>query len=231
MTPSLFQKVHVDAMIMGVPSNGHQYVVSAQDSLSRWLELKGLRSKNTSELGRFLLENIICRWGCPKEFVTDNAPQFLAAVEWLNRKYGITGICVSPYSSNTNGPVEMGHKHMRQMVYKATGGHVRKWFWFLPQMVRADRIMTWRGLGCSPFFAATGSHPTIPLDVVEATWMVEYPGEIISTAELVGLRAKVLAKHRQHIEEMREQVDTEILDAVRIMLGNMRKRLRTMISN
>jgi phosphoribosylanthranilate isomerase len=44
--------------------------------------------------------------------------------------------------------------------------------------------------------------------------MVEYPDEIISTAELVGLRAKVLAKHRQHIEEMREQADTEKLDAV-----------------
>jgi hypothetical protein len=120
MTPSLFQKVHVDVMIMGVPSNGHQYVVSARDSLSRWLESKGLRSENASELGRFLLENIICRWGCPKEFVTDNTPQFLAAVEWLNRKYGITGIRVSPYNSKANGPVETGHKHMCQMVYKAT---------------------------------------------------------------------------------------------------------------
>jgi hypothetical protein len=104
---------------------------------------------------------------------------------------------------------------MHQMVYKATGGDVRKWVWFLPQIVWADRITTRRGLGCSPFFAATGCHPTIPLDVVKAMWMVEYPGEIISTAELVGLRAKVLAKHRQHIEEMRERVDTEKLDAVR----------------
>jgi hypothetical protein len=60
----------------------------------------------------------------------------------------------------------------------------------------------------------TESHPTIPLDIVEAMWMVEYLGEIISTAELVGLRAKALAKHRQHIEEIQEWVDTEKLDAV-----------------
>jgi hypothetical protein len=58
--------------------------------------------------------------------VTDNAAQFLAAVEWLNCKYGITGIRVSPYNSKANGPVETSHKHMRQMVYKATGSDVRK---------------------------------------------------------------------------------------------------------
>ena len=215
MTPSLFQKVHTDVMIMGVPSNGHKYVVASRDSLSRWLESKALRSDNAPELGRFLLENIICRWGCPKEIVTDNAPQFLAALEWLNNKYGITGIRISPYNSKANGPVETGHKHMRQMIYKATGGDVRKWFWFLPQIVWADRITTRRGLGCSPYFAATGCHPVVPLDIVEATWLVDYPGEIISTAELVGLRARALAKHQQHIEDMRERVDAEKLKAVK----------------
>jgi hypothetical protein len=214
-TPGLFQKIHIDVMIMGALSNGHKYVVSARDSLSRYLEAKGLRSESAAELGRFLLENIICRWGCPPEIVTDNAPAFLAAVEWLNHKYGITGIRVSPYNSQANGPVESGHRHMRQMIYKATGGDVRKWYWFLPLIVWADRITTRRGLGCSPYFAVTGSHPTVPLDIVEATWLVDYPGEIISTAELVGLRARALAKHRQHVEEMRERVDAEKLEAVK----------------
>jgi hypothetical protein len=44
---------------------------------------------------------------------------------------------------------------------------------------------------------------------------VEYPGEIISTEELVGLRAQALAKHIQHVEEMRDRVDAEKLAAVR----------------
>ena len=82
-------------------------------------------------------------------------------------------------------------------------------------MIWADRITTRRGLGCSPYFAVTGAHPTIPLDLEEATWLVEYPGEIISTAELIGLRAKALAKHIQHVDEMRARVDQEKLAAVR----------------
>ena len=215
MTPSLFQKVHVDVMIMGVPSNNHKLVIAARDSLSRWLEAKALQSDNAEAIGRFLLENIICRWGCPKWIVSDNAGQFLAALDWLRSKYGITGIRISPYNSQANGPVERGHWDLRQSIFKATGGDARKWFWFLAQVLWADRITTRRGLGCSPYFAVTGAHPTIPLDIVEATWLVEYPDHIISTAELVGLRAKALAKHIQHVDEMRQRVSAEKIAAVR----------------
>ena len=52
-----------------------------------------------------------------------------------------------------------------------------------------------------------GVHPILPLDIQEATWLVELPGEVLSTAELIGFRAKALAKHRQHVMEMRERID------------------------
>jgi hypothetical protein len=104
---------------------------------------------------------------------------------------------------------------MRQMVYKVTGWDVRKWYWFLPQIVWVDRITTWQGLGSLPYFTAMGCHPIIPLDIVESTWLMDYPGEIITTAELVGLRARAIVKHRQHVKEMHERVDTEKLEAVK----------------
>ena len=201
-TPSIFQKVHTDIMIMGVPSNKCRFVIAARDSLSRWLEARALHADNAEAIGKFLLEEIICRWGCPQELVVDNAGQFVSALKWLASKYGITGIRISPYNSQANGPVERGHWDLRQSIYKACGGDARKWWWFLHQVVWADRITVRRGLGCSPYFALCGAHPVIPLDIQEATWMVEFPGKIISTAELIGLRAKALAKHTQHVEEM-----------------------------
>jgi hypothetical protein len=39
--------------------------------------------------------------------------------------------------------------------------------------------------------------------------LVEYPGEPISTAELIGLRARALAKNSLHIQEMRIRVSEE----------------------
>jgi hypothetical protein len=56
-------------------------------------------------------------------------------------------------------------------------------------------------MGCSLYFAVCGAHLLLPLDVMEATWLAEYPDRLVSTDELVGLRA--LAKHVVHVEEMR----------------------------
>ena len=53
----------------------------------------------------------------------------------------------------------------------------------------------------------TGAHPTLPLDIQEATWLVELPGRVLTTAELIGYRAQALAKHRQHVIAMRKRID------------------------
>jgi hypothetical protein len=58
-------------------------------------------------------------------------------------------------------------------------------------------------MGCSPYFAVCGAHPILPLDIAEATWIAEYPDQLVSTDELIGLRACALAKHAVHVEEMR----------------------------
>jgi len=93
------------------------------------------------------------------------------------------------------------------MLYKATGGNTSKWFWFFFHVLWADRITIRKKYGCSPFFMVTGVHPTLPLDVQEATWLVDVPGRILSTAELIGYRARALAKHRQHVIDMRNRID------------------------
>jgi len=55
----------------------------------------------------------------------------------------------------------------------------------------------------------TGVHPILPLDVQEATWLVKLPDRILTTEELIGYRARALAKHRSHVAEMRQRVTLE----------------------
>jgi len=95
------------------------------------------------------------------------------------------------------------------MLFKATGGEVKKWYWFLHYVTWADRITVRKGMGCSPYFMVTGAQPTLPLDIIEAMWLVKYPERILSRSELIGLQALVLAKHADHVEEMRERVTKE----------------------
>jgi hypothetical protein len=205
-TPTLFEKFVCDTMMMSPASNGCKYVVQGRDVLSSWLEGRALKEETARTIAQWLFEEIIMRWGCIREILTDNSPVFTAAVKWLEKKYGIKGIKITPYNSRANGKAEQTHWEVRQALHKATGGDLSKWFWFYPMVKWADRITIRKGLGCSPFFATTGAHPIIPLDIIEATWLVELPGRTLTTTELIGYRARALAKHQTHVEELRRRI-------------------------
>lgn len=141
--------------------------------------------------------------------MTDNAPQMIAVLNWLEHKYGIKGITISAYNSQANGVIERAHFDIRQALVKATGGDLAKWYWFLKPVLWADRVTVRKGLGCSPYFIALGAEPILPLDIVESTWLVKLPDRVLTTEELVGYRAQALAKHRIHVEDMIMRVDEQ----------------------
>ena len=206
-TPSIFQVLHADTMHMTPKSNGCSYILHGRCGMTSWMEGRPTRDEKGRTIGLWLFEDIVCRWGCLVEIVTDNAPAYRSAIAWIEQKYGIKGIKISAYNSRANGKIERPHWDVRQMLYKATGGNPSKWYWFFFHVLWADRITIRKKLGCSPFFMVTGAHPTLPLDVQEATWLVELPGRVLTTAELIGYRAKALAKHRQHVIDMRARID------------------------
>jgi len=55
----------------------------------------------------------------------------------------------------------------------------------------------------------TGAHPILPLDVQKATWLVKLPDWMLTTEELIGYRARALAKHRIHVADMHKRVSLE----------------------
>ena len=113
-----------------------------------------------------------------------------AVLLWLEEKYGVTGITISPYNSQANGTIERAHLDIRQVLAKATAGDLLKWFWFLKPVLWADRVTPRKGLGCSPYFIVLGEESLLPFDIVESTWLVKLLNRILTTDELIGYRAK-----------------------------------------
>jgi Integrase zinc binding domain len=211
-TPSIFEIFHADIMHMSPASNGCKYIAHGRDNLSSWPEGRALRDEKARSIALWIYEDVLCRWGAIRVIVTDNGSNFLAAVQWIEHKWGIKHITISPYNSQANGSIERPHWDIRQMLYKATGAaNVNKWYWFLDSVLWADRVTIRRGTGCSPYFMVTGAHPILPLDLEEATWLVKPPNGVITEDELIGMRARALAKHRIHIDQMRKRIDNQKL--------------------
>jgi hypothetical protein len=141
-TPSLFQKIHIDVIKVSPASNGCKNIVHGRCALSNWSEGRALRAETARALAEWFFEDILCRWGCPEEIVTDNASQMIAMTDWLRDKYGIRGIRVSSYNSQANGKIERAHFDIRQALAKAASGDLTRWYWFLKPILWADRVTT-----------------------------------------------------------------------------------------
>ena len=212
MPAPLFSKVYMDTMHMP-PSSGYKYIVQGRCSLITWLEWAMLHKENASALGKWILHDIIYRWGLLLEIVTDNGAAFLKALAWLEKHYHIKHIRISGYNSRANGLVERTHFQVREAIFKACDGNQSKWSSVAYSVFWAERVTIQRRMGCSPYFAATGTHPLLPIDIAEANYLLPPPTSTLSTTELIVRRAITLQKRPAQLAKLQEKVYTSRLEA------------------
>ncbi|GLB43661.1 putative integrase core domain containing protein [Lyophyllum shimeji] len=205
-TPApLFAKVYIDTMHMP-SSHGYAYIVQGRCSLAHWPEWRALRKENHKTIGEWLFEDIICRWGGLREIVTDNGPAFIKAVAYLAKKYHINFIRISGYNSRANGLVERPHFDVRQALFKAVDGVERRWFTGAYSVFWSERVTIRKRMGCSPYYAATGTHPLLPFDITEAIYLQPPPDSVLSSTDLIARRAVALQKRSEDLTKLHSDV-------------------------
>ena len=93
---------------------------------------------------------------------------------------------ISGYNSHANGLIKRAHFDIQQSLFKAVDGDQSKWSTGAHSVFWAERITVRKRMGCSPYFAVTGSHPLIPLDIAEATYLQPPPDSILLTPDLIA---------------------------------------------
>lgn len=205
-TPApLFAKIYIDTMHMP-PSNGFKFLVQGRCSLTHWPKFEMLKRETAQTIGEWLLRSFIYRWGTLVEIVSDNGTPFVAAVGYLEKKYHIKHIRISGYNSRANGIVERSHFDVRQALFKAADGVASRWASVAYSVFWADRVLIRRRLGCSPYFAVTGTHPLLPFDICEANYLLPPPNSVLSTTDLVARRAIALQKRKEHLSRLHSKV-------------------------
>jgi transposase InsO family protein len=203
-TPTaLFEKIYIDIMHMP-PAQGYRYIVAAKDDLSGTSEAAPLRNATAKNLAKFFWEFIYCRYGAPQQVTTDNGAEVKGAFDKLLKRLNIPQIRISPYNHHANGVVERGHFTIREALLKTCKDKITEWPQRLPEIIFADRVTTSRVTGFSPYQLLHATDPLLPLDLAEATFLVEEFRSGISTEELLRLRARQIAKHPEDLARAAE---------------------------
>jgi hypothetical protein len=61
-------------------------------------------------------------------------------------------------------------------------------------------------MGCSPYFAATGTQPLLPFDIIEANYLAPPPDSLLSTTDLIVRRAVALQKRQEDLAQLKARV-------------------------
>nr|GAT45999.1 DNA/RNA polymerase [Mycena chlorophos] len=200
----IFSKVYMDTMHLPT-SGGFRYIVQGRCSLIHYPEFRRLRRETARTLGDWIFEDILCRWGTLCEIVSDNGTPFVKALVYLEKRYHVRHIRISGYNSRAN-LAERPHFDVRQALFKAADGDQSKWAGVAHSVFWAERVTVRRIMGCSPYFAATGTHPLLPLDIAEATYLLPPPTSVVSTTDLIASRAVALQKRREHLSQLHSDV-------------------------
>ncbi len=157
-------------------------------------------------LDDWIFEDVLCRWGALSEIVTDNGAPFVKAAAYLEKKYHVKHIRISGYNLRANGIVERPHFNVRQGLFKAADGEERKWSQVAHSVFWSERVTVRRRMGCSPYFTVTGTQPILPLDIVEATYLILAPVRMVITMDLIVSRAEALQKRREQVAHIHNAV-------------------------
>lgn len=110
-----------------------RYIVLAREDLTNQVEGRALRTKATSGvLCKFLLEDVICRYGCVGKITADRGELDADEAHEFFSRIGVKLALTTAYNSEANGKSERGHPPLIKNLAKACRGKVGDWPKFLP---------------------------------------------------------------------------------------------------
>ena len=87
--------------------------------MTKWVEVKALKSANEESISKFLNENICTRYGIPREIVIYQGSQFTSnLIQNLMKKNQITLRKSTPYHPHENGKIEVTKQEIEDIFTK-----------------------------------------------------------------------------------------------------------------
>jgi len=121
-----FEKWGIDLVgPLPMTRKGHRFIVVATDYLTKFAEVRALKSLVKHKVTQFLYEQVFTRFGTPFEIVSNNGPQFLSdVVENLLTRLAMKHRFTTMYKPNINGLVERTNRALCSMLAKEAEVHV-----------------------------------------------------------------------------------------------------------
>ena len=122
--PIVHFKWMVDLVTMPMGVGQMRYLVLAREDLTNQVEGRALPNKTTASVCQFLIEEVVCRYGCVGKIIADREELDAQEAEELFDRLGVKLSLTTAYNPEANGKVERRHKPIIKALVRACGGQV-----------------------------------------------------------------------------------------------------------
>ncbi len=138
----------------------------AVDHYSKWCEAKAVADHGAKTAGRFLEDDLICRFDVPKFILTDNGGEWGAEFETMCKDYAIHHQRTAPQWPQCNGMAEQMIKTLKHgiTVLAANPTNMNCWDEHLAKVLFGYRCGIQASTKFSPFMILTGRTPRLRAD-------------------------------------------------------------------
>jgi dUTP pyrophosphatase len=161
------QLIYIDLIgPMNQTNEGYKYVMSVEDGQSRWISLYPLRTKETQEVTRVLVERFIGQYGCPRSIYSDNGKEFSSQIfQSMCQALGVVKKNSPPYCPQGN-KVERVHRTLNAFMRMTLAHEDKQWNRNLPFFTLAYNSKVNSSTGVTPNLAFLGREASLPLDLM-----------------------------------------------------------------
>ena len=204
LNPTYSLAVHykwmVDLVSMPRGESQMRYLVLAREDLTNQVEGRALRKKTTKAVCKFLLEDVICRYGCVGKIIADRGELDSEEAKAFFSRIGVKLSLTTAYNPEANGKIERGHSPIVKAIVKSCRGKINDWPRMLPYALWADRTTHSSVTGYMPAELILGQKPIMPIEDSIASWTSIPWREEISREELLALRIQQLERRPEDLQ-------------------------------
>ncbi|GJU32657.1 reverse transcriptase domain-containing protein [Tanacetum coccineum] len=162
-----------------------KFLIVAMDYFTKWIEAKDVATITGNQVKKFVWDNIVCRFGLPREIISDNGKQFSVNPfkDWCN-KLNITQRFASVKHPQSNGLVERVNRSLGEGIKARLGEGNKNWLEELPHVLWAHRTMIKSSHGDTPFSLTYDTKAVIPAEIGMPTYRTTTVDTVHNNEEL-----------------------------------------------
>lgn len=223
-----WESVSMDYITELPPSRGFTGIMTVVDRLTKMAHFLPCNMEGlTAVEAAHLFMRVVGLHGVPKEIVSDRDPRFTSYF-WraLWKTMGVKLNMSTAHHAQTDGQTERAHRTLNHILRAHCNYQQDNWVDLLPMAEFAFNNTASATTGVSPFFANTGRHPAMPVDLATGT-TVEAAAEHVETLRKVWEDLKVSIKkaterQARYADQRRQEMTFDIGDQVLLNTTNLR---------